>query len=167
MANQTTSSATREFRVYATDTLYQDVEATSAEEAYRIADEDPHFETCGGCLQLDAAVKDLETDEFIRVVAAASHCKTCGSEIVETINDSHFDDGECGACEYRRYRSQSELLSLVTEFRRECSNRILQCCEHLTEDFGDPDDLQEQVGHWRQRREECDAVIANANGSAV
>lgn len=38
-------------------------------------------------------------------------CKTCGSEIVESVNDSAFRDGECGRCEYKRYRSQPELLA--------------------------------------------------------
>jgi hypothetical protein len=33
-------------------------------------------------------------------------CKTCGSEIVETVNDSNFNDGECGPCEYERYKSR-------------------------------------------------------------
>ncbi len=33
-------------------------------------------------------------------------CTTCGSEIVESVNGSNFGDGECGPCEYARYRSQ-------------------------------------------------------------
>ncbi len=37
-------------------------------------------------------------------------CETCGSEIVESINDSNFHEGECGPCEYHRYRTQPELL---------------------------------------------------------
>jgi len=40
----------------------------------------------------------------------ARTCKTCGSEIVETINDSNFREGECGPCEYQRYKSQPKLL---------------------------------------------------------
>ena len=39
-----------------------------------------------------------------------AHCTKCGSEIVETINDSEFRDGECGICEYARYKSQPDLL---------------------------------------------------------
>jgi hypothetical protein len=39
------------------------------------------------------------------------NCKTCGSEIVETVNDSIFRDGECDGCEYARYRSQPDLLA--------------------------------------------------------
>src|SRR5436190_1950128 len=38
-------------------------------------------------------------------------CTTCGSEIVATINNSNFRDGECGPCEYNRYTSQAALLS--------------------------------------------------------
>ncbi len=41
---------------------------------------------------------------------SSAYCTTCGSEIVETINDSCFNDGECGPCEYQRYRSQPKLL---------------------------------------------------------
>ncbi len=37
-------------------------------------------------------------------------CKTCGSEIVETVNDGIFREGECDACEYQRYQSQPDLL---------------------------------------------------------
>lgn len=38
-------------------------------------------------------------------------CKSCGSEVVASVNDSTFGDGECGGCEYRRYRSQPSLLA--------------------------------------------------------
>ncbi len=51
-----------------------------------------------------------ETEPPTRAAADSPHCKTCGSEIVETINDSCFNDGECGPCEYQRYRSQPDLL---------------------------------------------------------
>lgn len=33
------------------------------------------------------------------------NCKTCGSEIVKDINGSNFNEGDCGPCEYERYRS--------------------------------------------------------------
>lgn len=49
--------------------------------------------------------QDLETDQ--PSVGGAIHCKTCGSEIVETINDSNFREGECGPCEYQRYKDVS------------------------------------------------------------
>lgn len=110
------TQATKMFRVYATDVLFQDVEATSAEEAYQMADEKQLFESCGGGLQLDPAVKDVDADEFIRVGDATSHCKTCRSEIVVTINDSNFNDGECGGCEYQRYKSQPELLEALEAY---------------------------------------------------
>jgi hypothetical protein len=38
-----------------------------------------------------------------------TNCRTCGSEIVETVNDSVFGDGECNGCEYDRYKSQPAL----------------------------------------------------------
>lgn len=49
----------------------------------------------------------------------ATHCSTCGSEIVETINDSHFGKGECGLCEYERYRSQPALVEAAANAQRE------------------------------------------------
>jgi len=38
------------------------------------------------------------------------YCITCRCEIVETVNDSVFGDGECNSCEYERYKSQPHLL---------------------------------------------------------
>ena len=38
------------------------------------------------------------------------HCQTCGSEIVASVNDGVFRSGECDACEWLRYESQSALL---------------------------------------------------------
>jgi hypothetical protein len=37
-------------------------------------------------------------------------CATCGNEIVFSVNDSHFREGECEACECRRYRTQPALV---------------------------------------------------------
>lgn len=45
----------------------------------------------------------------------AMHCKTCGSEIVETVNDGAFRDGECNGCEYHRYQTQPELVEALAE----------------------------------------------------
>jgi hypothetical protein len=42
------------------------------------------------------------------------NCRTCGSEIVEFVNEGVFRDGECDACEYLRYRTQPELLDYCT-----------------------------------------------------
>lgn len=94
-----------------------------------------------------------------------TQCSTCHSEIVSTINDSCFRDGECGACEYRRYASQPELLTIAEAFRQECSDQVQQHQDDLKEDFGDADDLQEQVEYWKQRREQCDAAITKAYGT--
>ncbi|MGL4555393.1 MAG: hypothetical protein ACRC33_29850 [Gemmataceae bacterium] len=160
-----TPPAPREFCVYATDVLFQNVEASSAEEAYRLADEDPRsFEPCGSCLALDRDVKDVEADEYVRVGPPAAPCKTCGSEVVATVNGSNFAEGECGACEYRRYATQAELLALASAFRQECSERIQQYRDDIKEDFGDPRDLRERVRYWQKHRNRCDAVIAKANG---
>lgn len=43
------------------------------------------------------------------------HCETCGSEIVETVNDSVFGDGECDVCERARYESQPEIKACLHE----------------------------------------------------
>lgn len=118
-----TPQATRRFRVYATDVLFQDVEAVSADEAHDIAEEDPCFEPCGGFLQIEPDVKDLDADTYIRVGAPTSPCKTCGSEIVATVNDGAFRDGECNGCEYERYRSQPQLLAAVRE-AADCLNEL-------------------------------------------
>lgn len=45
--------------------------------------------------------------------SSATECKTCGSEIVPTVNDSLFGEGECLGCEYRRYHSQPALLEAL------------------------------------------------------
>lgn len=113
-ANENTSGK-KDYRVYATDVLFRDVQAESAEEAYRIAEDDPCFETCDSGLRLDADVKDLETGEFIRVGTANgnAHCKTCDCEIVEGINESFFYEGHCGLCEYKRYGAYDTLLSTM------------------------------------------------------
>lgn len=44
-------------------------------------------------------------------------CLNCGEEIVATINDSEFRDGECGECEYGRYRRHAELLQTLITIR--------------------------------------------------
>jgi uncharacterized Fe-S cluster-containing protein len=54
-------------------------------------------------------VQDLQTGENF-TIGDVDHCRTCGSEIIASINDSNFQEGECGACEYQRYRSQPRLL---------------------------------------------------------
>lgn len=41
------------------------------------------------------------------------HCRTCGSEIVESVNDSLFREGECDVCEYQRYKSHEALLEAL------------------------------------------------------
>lgn len=40
-------------------------------------------------------------------------CRTCGSEIVETVNGSNFNEGECGPCEYAQYKRGSLVPYLV------------------------------------------------------
>jgi hypothetical protein len=149
----TTPPATREYCVYATQVVCQRVEASSAEEAYRTATERPHdFEPCGPDLTFDRAVKDVASDEFIRVGRAPSLCTWCGSEIVPSINDSHFAEGECGPCEYRRYHSQPGLV---------------RACGAPTGLVGRDRAGRERVDLGRYRRAEraCRYAFSNAHGT--
>lgn len=123
MKKTRTSPAKKKYTVLAdcNSLVCQTVMATSPEEAYRIADEDGDaWESASGSddgeYRLHHRVWDAETDEFINVAGLSSeHCKTCGSEIVETVNDSNFRDGECGPCEHERYKSQAALLEAAKE----------------------------------------------------
>lgn len=116
MRTKKKSPAKREFYVWAdyVRRMYQHVEAKTAKAAYAIAKRrSDRWEPCEwhehNAYQLSNEVQDLATEEFI-AIAGEKNCKTCGSEIVETINESNFRDGECGPCEYKRYASQSDLL---------------------------------------------------------
>lgn len=62
-----------------------------------------------------------------------AHCRTCGSEIVETVNDGVFRDGECDACEYQRYRTHPGLLDALDELLRQTVDMDLAHGIALTE----------------------------------
>jgi hypothetical protein len=109
MATKKKSPAKKEFCIWAdhVERVYQHVEAESPTRAYLIAKK--RFDWWESCEQHDSngyrlsnEVQDLATEEFI-AIHGTKNCRTCGSEIVETINDSNFRDGECGPCEYQRY----------------------------------------------------------------
>ncbi len=127
MATNENSQAKKQYRVYGTQIMYQDVQAASAEEAYRVADDEPLFEPCESCFTLQPDVKDVEANELIHVDCDDLYCETCGSEIVESINDSAFHDGECGSCEYQRYTSQPDLMRACSLAIREIeqSDRVI------------------------------------------
>ena len=95
-------------------------------------------------------MQDVETQESF-TVGKPRHCKTCGSEIVATANDSRFRDGECDACEYRRYRTQPALLSSLTYLLEQTVEMDLAHGIKLTE------------GETDARRKAL-AAIAQANG---
>ncbi len=61
------------------------------------------------------------------------HCKTCRSEIVETVNDSIFREGECDGCEYQRYRSQPALLEALDYLLKQAIDQDLAFGIELTE----------------------------------
>ncbi len=118
--------AEREYCVWAdcNRRVYQDVSASSPEQAYRIARKHPEdwqfcFEHEANGYRLSDDVQDVAAGEFLRVGPAPRHCKTCDSEIVETVNDSLFRDGECNGCEYERYASQPKLLRACAAVARE------------------------------------------------
>lgn len=111
----TTSSNTtgkKTYRVWADHVrrMYQEVEAESPKQARKIARDRPEcWEDCFECEDRDDyrvshEVQDVETERSYRV-DGATHCKTCGGEITEDVNDSHFHAGECGPCEWERYRA--------------------------------------------------------------
>jgi hypothetical protein len=116
MATRKKSPANKIYCVWAdyVRRLYQHVTADSPQQALDIAKKrvecwDPCDLHDGNGFRFSNEVQDLATDEFI-TVHGTKNCKTCGSEIAETINDSAFRQGECAACEFQRYTSQSALL---------------------------------------------------------
>jgi hypothetical protein len=115
MNKKPSPSAKREYCIWAdyVRRVYQYVEADSPHSAYEIAKAIGAWEPCDihdhNVYRLSDEVQDLEAEEFV-AVHGASHCRTCGSEIVATINDSVFRQGECDACERARYESQPALL---------------------------------------------------------
>jgi hypothetical protein len=121
MTNEATSPAKRTYRVWADHVtrVYQEVEAVSPQEAHAAASTQPEcWENCyefedRDDYRLSDDVQDMATEDYISV-ADIERCGTCGSEIVSTINDSNFKEGECGPCEYQRYRSQPGLLTALS-----------------------------------------------------
>jgi hypothetical protein len=113
MENNPTPPALRTYAVYADRRVFQHVDAAGPAEAVRTAREHPwEFEPCSHGIEnfeLSPFVTDVDAGEDVRVGSPATHCRTCGSEVVETVNESHFREGECGPCEYRRYRSAGAL----------------------------------------------------------
>lgn len=59
-------------------------------------------------------------------------CKTCGSEIVESVNDGVFRGGECDFCERLRYESQPVLLEALDDLLRQTVDLHLECGIELT-----------------------------------
>jgi hypothetical protein len=90
-------------------------------------------------------------------------CRTCGSEIVETVNDSLFREGECDGCEYQRYCSQPELLRLARSFQCSCEERlsILRDERGIFDEEEAAKDIDDQIGHWTTLLERCDAILAD------
>jgi len=82
------------------------------------------------------------------------HCKTCGSEIVETVNESNFGEGECGACEYHRYLTCGALIEALDYLLEQTVDQDIAYGIELTE------------GEQEARQKALDA-IAKANGQAA
>lgn len=106
----------RTFRVWADELqrVFQDIQAATPRQAYDRAQERPEtWEQCDehyDGIRMSNRVQDLETGDFF-AIDGMKHCRTCGSEIVNGINESHFREGECGSCEYDRYRTHAKLLT--------------------------------------------------------
>ena len=123
MATKKKSPAKKTYCVWAdyVRRVYQHVTADSPKQALDIAKKrvecwDPCDSHDSNGFRFSNEVQDLETEEYI-AIHGAKNCKTCGSEIVETINASNFREGECGPCEYQRYASQPALL-------KECETQL-------------------------------------------
>lgn len=65
---------------------------------------------------------------------ALLHCRTCGSEIVDTVNDGVFLGGECGVCERARYESQPEIKASLIELIE-----AAECVTGTVQNGQDPD----------------------------
>lgn len=90
---------------------------------------------------------------------SSANCKTCGSEIVETINDSNFNEGECGPCEYQRYRSQPELVKKLHE--------LVQMAESVIGNWENGSKLAYAVNSLERVTGEAIEVLKNSNGNAA
>jgi hypothetical protein len=173
MATDNTPPAMKLFCVWADcdRRVYQHVEATGPEDAYRIAKESPgDWEFCAehedDCYRLSDDVLDLDTQETF-TVGGAVHCTTCASEIVATVNDGTFRDGECGGCEYQRYRSQPVLLAFAGSARAAFEGLLSSLTEERrsvlrgggTEE--DCRDIDDRIARLRRLIADADAVIVD------
>jgi hypothetical protein len=59
------------------------------------------------------------------------------------------------------------MFDLVLAYRQECSDQIQQCRDDLKENFGDADDVLEMLDYWKERRSQCDSVLAKVYGKAA
>lgn len=158
--------------------IYQEVEAESPEQAWHIADEQPDFwehffEHDRDGIRISHEVQDPKTGEIFRI-DGYSACSCCGSEIVETINDSHFRDGECGSCEYERYKSQPRLLKFAGFLRCVCEER-LSALQEERDELGPPppseedgwfDDIDDQMGHYGKLLELAKRALSETSESS-
>lgn len=107
----------------------QHIEAASPKAAYNAAKRKHEcWQPCdwhdNNGYRLSNEVQDLSTEEFIPI-HGDKNCRTCGSEIAETINESNFPDGECGPCEHERYASKvtaANLLETLSAIRNDCAS---------------------------------------------
>src|SRR5258708_40074623 len=72
----------------------------------------------------DAAEEAVKEGISNNVPARMPICKTCGSEIENSVNDGIFGNGECEHCERVRYETQPDLLKLAHTFLGTCQGRI-------------------------------------------
>ncbi len=168
MATKNTSPAKKKFCVWAdyVRRVYQHVTADTPQQAYEIAKKRPEcWDTCdwhdNNGYRLSNEVQDLATEEFLPV-HGAKNCRTCGSEIVASINDSVFCDGECGACEYERYGSQPELLRIARSAANAFRERISCLQDDLREEFADQNEIQDMIANYTYLLNEHRKVIASA-----
>ncbi len=159
MTTKRTPPANKAFCVWAdyVRRVYQHVDARNPRQAHAIAKRQSGcWEPCDLCdtrtYRLSNEVQDLATEEFTSV-RDPKCCRTCGSEIVESINGSNFHDGECGSCEYQGYRACGELIEALDEL----------LAQTLDQDLAVGNELSDREEDARQR---ATSAIARAHGHA-
>lgn len=115
-------------------------------------------------IQLDEAAEEA-VKEWIgnNVPTRLPLCKTCGSEIEDSVNEGVFGNGECEHCERLRYETQPDLLKLAHTFLVTCEDRISLL--KGDEDWRPDDEREDMIGHYTVLLDMCKTAIAKAEGT--
>src|SRR3954447_3443950 len=92
-------------------------------------------------------------------------CERCKSRMDEH-TEGYLKWSLCRDCESEMLDQYPDLLKLAELFSETCATRLSLLRDDLKEGLGDPEDINDMIGHWTAMKTECDAVIARANGKA-